>query len=296
MGGQQYLTDDVQRFFYGATIDANWNNKIKILFQYQNNYQIEEYYQDRSLFGLQAHYLIHPDHELAIGVDYDLRKNSLNNTILSASIKYTYRINVPVSRREDVGGLHGKIINDGVENIEGIQLTFAGNIVFSDKNGEFEIPFIKVGKHFLFMDNSKSGLNTIAESPGPYMIDIQPGEKTYFEITLTKSGKITGKIVIEEDENKNRKGYIQVKAKLDKLIIEVNNDNETYRVFTNKNGAFNFNDLRPGVWNLIVYTRGIPDGYKLLTNEFNINLSSLEIKNVNIIIKKKSRKIKFQKK
>jgi len=295
MGGQQYLTGGLTNVFYGATIDANWGSKVKVLFQYQNGYQVEEYYRDRSLLGLQASYLMHRNHEVAMGVDYDLRKNSLNNTVLSASLKYTYTINIPVARKEDVGGLQGRIINHGVDNIEGILLTLAGNIVFSDKKGEFDIPFVKTGTHFLFMDNSKSGLNTIAETPGPYKIDILPGEKTYFEVSLTKSGKITGTIVIEEDENKDKKGFIAVKAKLDKLIIEVNNGIETYRVFTNQDGTFGFNDLRPGTWKLIVYDRGIPAGYQLLTNEYNINLSSAEIKNVEIAIRKISRKIKFQK-
>lgn len=295
MDGQQYLSDDITNYFYGAIIDAHWNNKIKILFQYQNDYRVEEYYKDRSILGLQANYMIHTNHEIALGADYDLRKNSLNNTVLSASLKYTYTINVPVSRREDIGSLHGKITNNGVENVKGIQFTLAGNIVFSDKNGEFDIPFVETGTHFLFMDNSKSGLNTIAETPGPYKIDIIPGKKTYFEVSLTKSGKISGSIIIEEDKNKNRRGFIPAKAKLDKLIIEVQKDGETFRVFTKEDGTFHFNDLRPGGWKLIVYDNGIPDGYKLLNNEYQVHLSSTETKNINVIIKKISRKIKFQK-
>lgn len=294
-GGQQYLTDDITNYFYGATVDASWGRKIRILFQYQNNYQVEDYYMDRSLLGLQVQYHIHPNHELGTRINYDLRKNSLNNTVLSASLNYTYTINIPISRREDVGGLQGKIINNGVENIEGILFTLAGNIVFSDKNGEFDIPFVKTGTYFLFMDNSESGLNTIAEKPGPYKIDILPGEKTYFEVSLTKSGKITGAIIIEEDENKGKKGFIPIRSTVNKLIIEVNNGNETYRIFTDDDGTFKFDDLRPGKWKLIVYERGIPDGYQLLASEYDITLSSEEIKNVNVIIKKKSRKIKFQK-
>lgn len=294
-GGQQYLKKDATSFFYGATIDASWSNKLKILLQYQNNYQVEDYYMDRSLFGLQANYRMNAKHEIDASVDYDLRKNALNSTVLSASLKYTYTINLPASRRDDVGGFQGKIINNGVDNVQGIQFTLAGHIVFSDKNGEFEIPFVKTGTHFLFMDNSKSGLNSIAETRGPYKIEILPGKKTYFEVSLTKSGKIKGAIVVEEDENKNLKGFIPVKAKLDKLIIEVNNGKETFRTFTNQDGTFNFNDLRPGEWKLIVYNRGIPEGYRLQTNEFNITLSPTETKEVNVIIRKISRKIKFQK-
>ncbi len=295
-GGQQYLTDDITNYFYGATVDINWGRKLKINFHYQNNYEIEDYYKDRSLLGLQTQYLMHPNHQIGARIDYDLRKNSLNNTVLSASLKYTYTLNIPVSKKENLGGLKGKVINNGVDNIEGIMFTFAGNIVFSDKNGEFEIPSVKSGTYFMFMDNSKSGLNTIAEKPGPYKIDILPAENTYFEIILTKSARINGSIAIEEDKNKDKKGFIQVKAKIDRLIIEVNNGNEVYRVYTNPDGTFKFNDLRPGEWKLIVYDKGIPDGFELVNNEYNINLLAGETQDTKVVIRKRSRKIKFQKK
>jgi uncharacterized surface anchored protein len=148
----------------------------------------------------------------------------------------------------------------------------------------------------LFMDNSNSGLNTIAEKPGPYKIDILPSENTYFEITLTKSAQIEGSIVIEEDSNKDKKGFIKLKSKIDRLIIEVNNGKEIYRVYTDADGKFNFSDLRPGEWKLIVYDKGIPEGYQLVNDEYSINLSAGETKITKVVIRKKSRKIKFQKK
>lgn len=296
LGGQQYLTDGFTKFIYGGTVNANWKKKMTIVFQYQNNYEIEEYHRNRSLLALDANYIVNRNHELSIGVNYNLRKNYINNTQLSANLKYTYTLNIPVSRKEDIGSLQGKVINNGVDNVEGILFTLAGNIAISDKNGEFDFPFVITGTHFLFMDNSKSGLNSIAETQGPYKIEILPGEDIHFEVSLTKSGKITGTIVIEEDENKDKKGFIPVKEELKNLIIEANNGNEIYRVFTKNDGSFNFDDLRPGQWKVIVYERGIPKGYKLETNEYNITLAPDQVKNINVIIKKKSRRIQFQKK
>jgi hypothetical protein len=296
MGGQQYLTDDFTRLFYGGTINASWKKKMTIVFQYQNDYELIDYYRNRSLLAFKANYNVNRKHEIGVGVNYNLRKSSINNTQLAASLNYTYTLNIPVSRREDIGNLQGKVINNGVENVEGILFTLAGNIAITDKNGEFDFPFVKTGTHFLFMDNSKSGLNSIAETPGPYKIEIIPGQKYFFEVSLTKSGKITGTIVIEDDENKDKKGFIPVKEELKNLIIEANNRNEIYRVFTKNDGTFNFEDLRPGQWKVIVYDRGIPKGYKLVTDEFNITLAPEQVKKINVIIKKKSRRIKFQKK
>ena len=295
-GGQQYLTDNFTRLFYGCMINANLFSKISIDFQYQNNYEVEEYYKDRSILSLNANYVVNKNHEVGVGVNYSLKKNYINKTQLGASLNYTYTINVPVSRRKDIGSLQGKVINKGVNKVEGILFTLAGNIAISNENGEFKFPFVKTGSYFLFMDNSKSELNTIAETPGPYKIEILPGQKYIFEISLTKSGKITGKIIIVEDENKDKKGYIPVKEELKPLIIEASNESEVYRVFTNQDGTFNFEDLRPGQWKVKVYDRGVPKGYKIETDEFTVNLVSEQVATINVNILKQSRMIKFQKK
>ena len=296
LGGEQYLSDDYTRLFYGGLVNAHWNDKLSVNFQYQNNYEVEEYYKDRSLFALNTNYIVTKNHELEVGVNYDLKKNYLNNTRLSASLKYTYTINVPVSRRDDLGSLQGIVINNGVDEIEGIIFTLNGNIAVSDKNGEFEFPYVRPGSHFLFIDYSVAGLNTIAETPGPYIIDVLPGEKFNFEVAITKSGKISGKILISEDENIGKKGFIPIKEEVKNLIIEANNGREVYRMFTNKDGVFDFEDLRPGRWTIKVYDRGIPKGYVLENDVFNVDLKSEQLKHIDVIIKKKSRKIKFQKK
>lgn len=295
-GGQQYLTSNFTKLFYGCTVNVNLINKISIAFQYQNNYEIEEYYKDRSILSLNAGYIVNKNHEVGVGVNYNLKKNYVNKTQLGASLSYTYTINVPVSRRKDIGSLQGKVINKGVDKVEGILFTLAGNIAISDKNGEFKFPFVKTGTYFLFMDNSKSGLNSIAETPGPYKIEILPGQKFVFEVSMTKSAKISGMIVIVEDENKDKKGFIEVKEALNSLIIEATNGTEVYRVFTDHNGTFNFEDLRPGQWKVKVYDRGIPKGYKIETDEFSINLIAKQVANINVRVLKQSRMIKFQKK
>jgi len=296
LGNKQYLTSDFTRLYYGSMINAAWNNNLSVVFQYQNDFEIEEYYRDRSLFALNANYLLNKRHEFGVVVNYNLRKTSINKTQLATSLNYAYIINIPVSKREDIGSLQGKVINKGVDNIEGIIFTLAGNIAISDKNGEFEFAAIEKGSHFLFMDNSISGLNSIAEISGPYNVEILPGQEYFFEVTLTKSAGISGKIVVQEDENKGKKGFIQVKEQLKNLIIEVSKDDEIYRIFTKNDGTFNFEDLRPGQWKVKVYDRGIPKGYRLQTNEYILDLSAAQVKEINVIILKKSIKIKFQKK
>ncbi len=171
-----------------------------------------------------------------------------------------------------------------------------GNNAITGKNGEFEFPIVKTGTYFLFMDNSKTGLNSIAEIPGPYKIEILPAQKYQFEVALTKSGEITGSIMIEEDENAEKKGFVGIKEEVKNLIIEAKKGDEIYRMFTKDDKTFHFQDLRPGEWTVKIYDRGIPKGYKLVNSEINVNLVSNKVENIQVIIKKISRRIKFQKK
>lgn len=294
-GGQYYKTRDLKSIYYGASLDAIFWKKLSIVFEYQNNYEMEEYYKDRSLISSRISLAMNNKHEFGLSANYNLTRNTLNNKELSVALSYNYIINVPVAKKKDICSLKGRVINKGVENIEGIIFTLSGNIAHTDKNGFFEFPIVKTGIYYLLMNDAITGLNTIAETPGPYKIEILPGETKVFEIVLTKSSRITGKIIIQEDSNINSREYIPVKEQLGNLIIEISKGNEVYRVFSNKTGYFNFEDLRTGVWQLKVYDKGIPSGYQLVTKELKVELSSGEVKIVEVLIKKEVRKIKFQK-
>lgn len=295
LGGQQVINESFQKYFYGATFNGTWRNKLKVSFQYQNNYEVQQYYKNRSLLGLSTDYVLNKKNELGIFVNYGLKKEKLHSTQLSASVRFTHTFNFPVSKRKDVGSLHGRIVNDGVQNVKGILLTLSGNILYTDQKGEFSFHNVKTGTHYLFIDNSAAGIDAIAVHPGPYKIDILPGKTTEFEMAMTTAGEIKGKVEVKKDEDLTNQGYITVKKQLKRLIIEARNKDEVFRVYTKKDGAFSFTNLRPGTWKVKVYTAGIPDGYELDTSEFTVALKSGETKSLDVIVKKIYHKIQFQK-
>ena len=295
-GGKQYLITGFQRFYYGGSFQASLNKKTYVSFDYQNNYELKEYYRDRSLLSLQLHEQLNRNNEIELGTNYNLVKNSLNKKELSIQFRYTCTINIPLSKKNNVGSLTGKVINIGIEHIDGIMLNLNGNIAMTDKNGDFEFPMVKVGTYILVMDESNVGLNAIASEPGPYRVTIEHGKTTLFEITLTRSARIKGLLVIREDEKNGQKGYYPVKEDIENLIIEASNGTETFRVLTGRDGAFSFEDLRPGSWHIKIYPNGIPQGYHLEKDQFNFNLLSGKEETLDVVIQKKSRVIKLQKK
>lgn len=292
-GGKQYLVTGFNRFYYGGSVQFNLK-KTFFSFDFQNDYELKEYFRNRGLLSLQVHHEINNNHEFELSTNYNLLKNSLSKTELSVQLRYTYTLNAPLSRKKNIGSLSGKVINKGVETVEGIIFNLNGKKTMTDKNGYFKYPMVKVGSYVLTMDESRFNINTIAGTPGPYLVEIQPGREVPFEIELTKAARLQGRIVIMEDEKSGIKGYYPVKEEIDKLIIEASSSNETFRILSTSDGTFRFNDLRPGSWNIKVYPNGIPSGYVLEKDQFNFVLSTGKEEHLDIVLRKKSRVIQFQ--
>lgn len=292
-GGKQYQVTSSNRFYYGGSLQLNLK-KTFVSFDYQSDYELKEYYRDRSLLSLQLHQELWSNHELNLSTNYNMAKNSLNRKELSIQLRYTYTLNYPLSKKKDVGSLTGKIINKGVEKIGGIIINLDGQLTMTDKNGDFRFPMARTGSYHLLLDETSFGIGTITSTPGPHPVEIQPGKETQFEIELTKAAALQGNLLIQEDASTTDKGYYPIKEEINKLIIEASNGQEMFRIFSANDGTYRFNDLRPGQWTVKVYSNGIPNGYKLEKDLFNLELSSGENKQLDIIIHKKNRVIKLQ--
>lgn len=293
-GGEQYLINGFQRVYYGGSIQANIRQKTFFSLDYRNNYELKDYYQDRSLFSMSLSQRIGKRHELNLGVNYNLMKNSLDKKELNAQLKYSLTINVPTSRKKDVGKLKGKILNSGVESVKGVIVNMNGNIAITDKEGNFEFPALKTGSYIMAIEAGAAGLNAIPATPGPFKVVIEPGREATFEVMLTKSSKISGSLVIKEDDKSGQKGFYPVKQEVENLIVEATSDKEVFRILTGSGGKFSFNDLRPGTWNVKVYKNGLPPGYIMENDRFTLNLQPGSDYSLEVVLIKKSREIKFQ--
>lgn len=292
---QRYNVEDNRNWYYGGSLEANMGKKVSVTVNYQNNYQVEEYYRDRSILSLNSNFKINPDNQIGAWIRYNLAHNTLDKRELEIMVRYTHTLHVPFRKKKDLGSLRGKIINNGVDNIEGLVVTFGGNTTITDKSGEFRFPVIKKGTDYLMVDPSNAGLFAIAEKQGPYQLDIMPGIENHFELTLTKSVKISGNTVVVDEQKKGDKGFVTVKAKLNRLIVEAKNGDQVYRVYTDEKGSFAFEGLRPGNWEIQVYKNGLSKELELLTEYFSLNLVSGQNQSVEIKVKEKQRRIKFQK-
>lgn len=292
-GGEQGITG-YDLFYYGSSFEANLNEKFLIRAQYNSNFEWQYYTSERSLLSLTLRAQLNANHQIDLLTNYNLKKNSLNTKELNVQLRYIYTLNVPISKRKDAGSLTGKINNHGIDKVSGIRLKIDGNVAITDKEGNFRFPGLPVGTHLLTIDASSLGINTITEIPGPYTIEIKPATTSHFEFAMTKAAQINGKLVIEEDSRANEKGYIPIKEEIERLVIEASNNNEVYRVYTDRYSCFSFSDLRPGDWVVKIYTNALPRGYKIESTRFSFTLKPGENHSIEVNVKKVARQVRFQ--
>ncbi len=291
---ERYSISDLENWFYGGSFNARLGKKANITVNYQSNYDVEEAYRDRSIFDMRFDYAPNNKNSFEFSARHNLVRNSLDVNELAFIARYTRTINIPVAKKENIGKLSGRLINKGVKNVEGIVLSLGGNQTITNEDGDYSFPVLAAGSYYLIVDYSNAGIDAIPENPGPYRLEIVPEGETNFDIALTRSSRITGELVIEKQAVTNDKEFAEVKEKLGKLIIEAKSENEVFREFTDENGEFTFESLRPGQWTVKVYDR-LPREYELATNQFTINLTSDLTEHIEVRIKEKRRKIKFQK-
>lgn len=291
----RYIIGNQRTWFYGGSVNANLGEKLDATLNYQNNFNIEDFYLDRSILDLHLNYKINKNNSFDFSVRHNLVRNTLDVKELAFVVKYVRTLNIPVAKKENIGKLKGKVNNLGVKTVEGIVLSIGADKAVTDSKGNFSFPILESGSYFLTIDYSIAGVGAIPDKPGPYKVDILSGEETNFDITMTLASRITGSLVIEKEVSEKDKSFAGIREQLGKLIIEAKNGDEVFRVFSDEEGNFSFESLRPGPWVVKVYDRGIPSEYQLSTDIFNLVLVSGHTEHIDVKIIEKRRRIRFQK-
>ena len=289
----RYLINN-KNWNYGASVNGALNKKLSLSFNYQNNYDYEENYIDRSILDGRIIYSPSINNRFEILSRYHMNKNSLEIKEFTYGARYTHTFNVALSKKKEIGKLSGRVINKGVKTVAGIILSIGSSQAVTDKNGNYYFPMLPAGSYYLMLDYSKAGVFAIPETPGPYKIEILPGIENRFDIALVQCAKITGEVSILKEVSDDDKSYAGIREHLGKLLVEAKNGSEVYRNFTKEDGQFSFESLRPGQWSVKVYPAGIPKEYELVTDQFNVSLQSGQNEHIEVKVKEVRRKIKFQ--
>ncbi|MHB1107647.1 MAG: carboxypeptidase-like regulatory domain-containing protein [Lutibacter sp.] len=177
--------------------------------------------------------------------------------------------------------------NDKKINTNGIKIIAAGKTVVTDKNGSFELNNLAIGKNYILVDQSTLDQGVITLEKAPYEVIILDNKMALLNIHLVKSANIYGKLEVDNNQSNDYslQGYIKIQ-----------NDDFTYYTESNRNGEFKFQQIVPGNYKMTLLRLKENDKLFDVDNNTQVNIAEGESSDVNIRLKIKAKRIKFNNK
>lgn len=234
-------------------------------------------------------------------------------------LAYIIPIGLPVSRKEKVGRILGRVFDAEAPEHPGIAgaiLRANGATAVTNPNGEFVFPSVAPGTYQIYVDRSSIGLDRVTQQRLPITVEVTGGEVKQIEIGVVRAAKLSGRVlVIPANENNhngnngdsgvatNASGSFVVgdpgnntarePTGLPNVLVELTNGQEVLRRVTDHRGEFLFESLRPGTWHLKVYDHNLPAYHYLETPEQDLTLEPGQSAEITIRVLPKVRQIRF---
>ena len=292
----RYSAERESSWIYGASIQARIDKQIYCSFRYQNDYELQEYYRDRSLISSEISWKYKLAHSFSLIGNYTLLQKKLNENDISASISYTYQLGIPIKRISFTGSVSGLVSSKNEENTGGLILHIEEHIIVTDEMGQFTFRNIKPGKHLLSLDPFSSNKKLIPNVAFPMIIEVKEKENTHINFAMVRAAKVEGRILLSKNDNVFMEENIDPKQIYTKIILILKDKDREYKTIPNPDGSFKFTEVIPGKWTLKPYIKKITNKFELEKGEILLNLSPGEKTNLEIKLKQKERKIHIQKK
>jgi hypothetical protein len=305
IGDSNYAVTPEANNLIGVSASMQFKNNLNLNFEYQKNYLLSENTPSSDSLTLNLTYNMNPYYfRVNSSRSSSLEGDDLNESILAT---YTFPIQIPLSKRTDLGALKGRVYNaedPGNPGIANVILRINDISVVTNQNGEFCFASLSPGVYSILMDEALIGLNLTPMVRLPLIVEVKKGETKNIDLGMARAGRITGKIVIlsagqeqafdnllvardqlfSVPQNTNQgsadlnAGDLKEQQSLTNIVVELTDGVETLRQATDENGQFSFGNLRPGKWSLKVYDNNLPPHYYFENEELQIDLKPGEAK------------------
>jgi hypothetical protein len=287
----RFTNEQSQFVLYGFDASYNFRKKLDIGVEYQNNYLIEDLYNDRNLFNFRLGYDITPMQSINLLANYGILHQIPVRREWFLSGNYIMRFGVPLKRITELGSLKGQLINGGVKSVDNVVLMLDGQLITTDKDGYFTFNNVRPGRHQLFIDRSTIGVRDLPDQRLPIEVDIYPERESTIEIKMTLSAKVTGKINLIKTQRMVQSSKQEVA--FPSIIVEASNGEDKLLTRADGEGNFVFGSLRPGNWTIRMIPTYWKDEFVLKKPYVTLDLTAGQEEEVTLEISPKVRQIRF---
>jgi hypothetical protein len=285
-----YLNEN--SIFYGGSLSFRMGNSFGASLRYQSNYFPEEYYRNRDAIDLRLRYSNSNRLEFSLATRYVFLAQKANKKELYLQLSSSYKINLPIKKIASYGKVTGKINSKTGKSAKDILVHLNGSSAVTKRDGSFTFSNVPSGNYYLYVDQTSLLLNEIIEQLTPVKVEVFEGKTNVVNLDIIQGAKITGKVKV----NFKKGAYYDdtTVTIVPSVVLVLKSEFESQTIVSDKDGMFYFKNLKPGKWKLTVYDNMLENKYILEKEQFIIDLISGQNLEIEIKIRKKEKKIKFQ--
>lgn len=224
---------------------------------------------DRDAYGLSVRYRLSARQTLSA----DLRRyeSSFGEDRSTWLLSYTVDFGVPYRRKRSLGSLEGRVVRSDLPGAPGLAnavVLVNNSATQTDAEGYFRFRSLPPGDYQLRIDERSLDDRLIPSDRSSGSIRVLSAQTTRAELSLTEGGSISGTLRFKDNGNGingingngngNGNGDDINTNGLGNILIELTNGDEQRRTLSRRGGAFLFEGLAPGPWQLRVYEHNLP--------------------------------------
>lgn len=290
LNNNRFSTETERYLLYGVDANIRYGKKFTMTCEFQNNFLIEDLYNDRNLLNFKMGYEITPKQTIQATANYGILHQAPVRRDWFLSANYNLRLGVPMVRTMALGSLEGRLVNGGVNSVDNVVLMLDGQLITTNSDGSFSFNNVRPGVHQLYIDRATIGVRDLPDQKLPLEVEVFAEKTTKVSITMTRSAKVTGKITMEKVRmTQSSKGEL----KFPSIIVEASMGDESLLTRADADGNFVFGSLRPGTWKIRMVPTYWKDDFVIKTPYIQLDLEAGQDETVDMTITPKVRQIQF---
>ncbi|HEX9934199.1 MAG TPA: hypothetical protein VGB38_03295, partial [bacterium] len=313
----RYSSERMKLVTYGLEARYMLLKRAEFRLNYQNNSNPEDFYMDRNLFETLFRYTLPNSHVVQLRARLTVLRNSMDHRDKAFVVEYAAPIGIPLAVRKNSCIVKGLVLDaeTGLP-VRDLIIRINGSTAVTDKSGHFVFRNLSEKTYYLSFDKAAVGLNRVSVQKMPMEIAAVLGkEGRTVEFALTRGASLSGRVdVMKPKEARPSSGQVGqgpgetyllgngaephdttgTKSGLANILVEISRDDEVQRRMTDSNGAYGFEELRPGSWTVKFYDYNLPEYHQFLRNSFEVELKPGDRIDLNASVLPKKRRIQLQ--
>jgi len=192
------------------------------------------------------------------------------------SLSYSMPFAMPVTRRNDVATLRGRVFDSETSGgLGNVLLRLDGAVVTTNARGEFRFPAVSVGAHQIVLEHGTMDVNKVPASTAPLAVTVSGRDSPPVMIPMVRSGSISVLVTLHSDESQLVRGAPGV-------LLSFRNDETIFRRLTDATGRVRLGGMAPGKWIVTLAEETLPAGFQSASNDIQFVLAPGESVNTEI--------------